>query len=41
MVPLRALVSYDDLDREMPRLVDRELARKWLAILTDAAKKAT
>lgn len=41
MIPLKALVSYDDLDQEMPKLLDRTLAKKWQAILTQAVKQAS
>lgn len=39
MLCLRALVHFDDVDKEMPVLLDESLAATWKEILRDAVKK--
>lgn len=39
MIPLKALVSFHDVDQEMPPLRDRALGRSWQGILTQAVKE--
>lgn len=39
MIPLRALVAFEDIDSEMPRLLDTTLADSWQKIITDAVKQ--
>lgn len=41
MVPLRALVSFQDLDSEMPYLLDATLEHSWQDIITDSVKRIT
>lgn len=38
MLPLRALVSFEDIEMEMPELLDARLKRCWKKILTAAVK---
>lgn len=40
MVLLRALVTFGDIEMEMPVLLDRSLEASWKKILCDAVKKA-
>lgn len=39
MISLKALVSFQDLDKEMPFLLDKSLGREWQKILTSEVKK--
>ena len=39
LVPLKALVSFEDLDQEMPILLDKKLGRTWQEILRGAARE--
>ena len=39
MLPLKALVSFDDIDTEMPFLIDKDLSSSWKDILKRAVKK--
>lgn len=39
MIPLRALTSFDDLEGEMPILLDKSLASSWQEILRQAVRK--
>lgn len=39
MMCLKALVSFEDVDPEMPVLLDKTLARSWQTILTEAVRK--
>lgn len=39
MLPLKALVSFNDLDEEMPLLLDKSLASSWREILKQAVKR--
>lgn len=39
MLPLKALVAFEDLDGEMPLLIDKSLAHSWKKILLDSVKK--
>lgn len=39
MIPLRALVSFQDLDQEWPVLLDKKLAKSWQSILQKAVKE--
>lgn len=39
MMSLKALVSFEDLDPEMPTLLDKQLGNSWPAILTQAVKQ--
>ena len=39
MIPLRALVTFTDLDQEMPAMLDKTLKKSWQKILRDAVKK--
>ena len=41
MVSLRALVAFDDLDAEMPKVLDTRLEKSWRRILLDAVKSAS
>lgn len=41
MIPLRALVAFEDIDSELPRLLDTTLADSWQKIITDAVKQFT
>ena len=41
MVPLRALVSFQDLEPEKPVLLDKGLERYWQKILQDAVRQVT
>ena len=38
MVPLRTLVSFDDLDEEMPVMLDKTLKNEWKDILISAVR---
>ena len=40
MISLKTLVSFDDLDPEMPTLLDKTLRDSWKSILTQAVKEA-
>lgn len=40
MVFLRALVTFTDIDQEMPVLIDKSLKTSWQNILREAVKKA-
>lgn len=40
MIPLRALISFEDIDNEMPRLIDTTLEDSWQKIISDAVKGA-
>lgn len=39
MIPLKALVSFQDLDQEMPVLLDMKLGSSWQETLTRAVKE--
>ena len=39
LLPLRSLVSFDDLDAEMPVLLDKSLASSWKKILRQAVRE--
>ena len=39
MIPLRALVTFTNIDQEMPILMDQSLETSWQKILQDAVKK--
>jgi len=39
MLPLKALVSFSDLDEEMPLLLDKSLASSWREILKQAVRE--
>lgn len=41
MVPLKALVSFQDLDEEMPAVLDRQLKASWQEILKGAVKEVS
>ena len=41
MIPLKALVSFEDLDREMPLLFDKNLQNSWPEILRQAVKEVS
>ena len=41
LLPMRALVSFDDLEPEIPRILDARLKRTWRDILTRAVAKAS
>ncbi len=38
LLPLRALVSFEDLDMEMPKMFDTQLKKSWKMILRQAVK---
>jgi hypothetical protein len=40
LIPLKALVSFEDLDQEMPVLLDKKLGQTWQEILRGAVKEA-
>ncbi len=39
MIYLRALVSFEDLDQEMPVMIDKNLESSWQSILREAVKR--
>lgn len=41
MVPLRALVTFADLDQEVPVLLDQTLTKAWQEILREAVRKVS
>ncbi len=41
MICLKALVSFQDVDQEMPILLDKSVQDSWQKILTDAVKQAS
>ena len=40
-ISLKALVSFEDVDQEMPVLLDKKLGREWRDILKRAVKQAS
>lgn len=41
MIPLKALVSFEDLDEEMPILLDKRLKKNWREILKKSVKEVS
>lgn len=39
LIPLKALVSFEDLDRETPVMLDKEIGKNWKNILRQAVRE--
>ena len=39
LLPVKALVAFDDIEMEMPVLLDKRLGKEWRTILSQAVQK--